>query len=45
MAENGYGYLIEKGSLSHRFFWAIVGLLIGILISLRLDYPQFNLTS
>jgi cbb3-type cytochrome oxidase subunit 1 len=45
MAEKGFGYLTEKGSLSHRFFWVIVGLLIGILISLRLDYLQFKLTS
>ena len=43
MAENAYGYLIKKGFLS--LFWNIAGLLIGILISLQLDHPQFNLTS
>ena len=46
MAENEYGYFTEKGSLSPRFFGLSWGSSSAfLLISLQLDYPQFNLTS
>lgn len=45
MAENRYEYRVVKGFAISSVFWAIVGLLIVILISLQLVYPQLNLTS
>ena len=45
MAENTYDYDAVKGFAISSLFWGIVGLLIGILISLQLVYPQLNFTS
>src|SRR5512143_1089397 len=40
----GYDYDAVKGFAISSLFWAVVGLLVGILISIQLVYPQFNLT-
>jgi len=45
MAEIGHEYRAVKGFAISALFWAIVGLLVGILISLQLVYPKLNLTS
>ena len=39
-----YEYDAIKGFAVSSLFWAIVGLLVGILISIQLVYPQLNLT-
>jgi cytochrome c oxidase cbb3-type subunit I len=43
--ENAYDYRAVKGFAISSLFWGVVGLLIGILISLQLVYPQLNFTS
>jgi cytochrome c oxidase cbb3-type subunit 1 len=45
MPETRYEYDAVKGFAISSLFWAFVGLLVGILISIQLVYPQFNLTS
>ena len=42
--DNQYEYRAIKGFAISSLFWAIVGLLVGILISLELVYPSFNIT-
>ena len=42
---NAYDYRAIKGFAISSLFWGIVGLLIGILISFQLVYPQLNITS
>ncbi len=42
--ENAYDYRAVKGFAISSLFWGVVGLLIGILISLQLVYPQLNFT-
>ena len=37
-----YDYRAVKGFALSSLFWAVVGLLVGILISLQLVYPQLN---
>ena len=39
-----YDYRAIKGFAISSLFWAVVGLLVGILISLQLVYPSFNFT-
>ena len=39
-----YDYRAIKGFAISSLYWGIVGLLVGILISLQLVYPSLNFT-
>ena len=45
MSDTTYDYRAVKGFALSSLFWGIIGLLVGILISLQLVYPQLNVAS